>query len=159
MKKMLLQVKLGTVTLFGLFCISLMLDSVQVVIFPSYSFSLCFCGKRSMLCDGPSAQTVGSFLPICLCRQARSHSVFFEGQWAFSDNNKKEGLRKRALVTEMWNQNVKAIDVWDSIPKQWKLLSAIIRGQDLKCWSSFRKANLRVWVDLQFSAEWHRVIE
>lgn len=40
MKKMLLQIKLGNLSLLVLFCISLILDTGQVVIFNAYSFIL-----------------------------------------------------------------------------------------------------------------------
>lgn len=75
---MLLLIKLGNVTLFGLFCFSLILDTVLMVVFNSCSFILWFCGgKKSMLCVGASTKIVANFLPICLHRQAYSNSVFF----------------------------------------------------------------------------------
>lgn len=151
---MLLQVKLDSVILFGLFCISLILTLYKLLSSPPTSSPYVSVGKRPILCYGPCARNVGSFLSIHLLRQAYSHSVF-ERQWDFCVNNKKEGLRKRALVMEMQKQNIQAIEGWENTCKLWKILSDVSWGQTLDDGPHLEMQTSAFWVDVQFSVEWH----
>lgn len=76
-----------------------------------------------MMCDGPSTRIVGIYLPT------QTGLLTFGVFCVNNNNNNKKKPTKRAVVKEMWKQNIQEMEVWESTFKQQKILLATIEEQ------------------------------